>query len=723
MTYALHKHNISRALQKKYVFFNKDGTPVSSTDSAKIVAKMEAQNPDFASRQEQFTGWINDFMKAWAVDTGLMSENMHLMLKDMYNHYVPTNRSFQDHEELFGGGYGGKGFVDKSKPTKRAQKGGSTRDIVDLQESVVQLVTKTVRTAKMNEVGQELVKAIQSNAAMNEIASIVDKPDINVDNVVRVLVDGEPLFVEVHNKQLLEMLEQVHTAEFDKVTEVVRKINGGVKQLITSKNPLFAITNTMRDYQTYMVNSTEVNVFKRWNNIGKAVKQVAKDIKGQLNENDTMFIYKAMGVGGSGIMAKDNARTVSNITGKKAIVNKNTGAIEGYKEFGPLHKGWNKFNELLEVVTGSTETTFRLAEFIGAMERGATPEEATLKAMEVTVDFNRSGDYTRQVDAYVKYLNAGVQGLDRLGRQLKKHPIQTINRSAMHIALPALLLAGINSGDDEYEMLSDRVKDNNFLIPLYLFGGEEGKYLKLPKAREYGIVAMLCERLVYGRGFDGLGTSVMENIAPANPITDNIIFDIARAYDDEAKDFAGRYIVPASMQDLDAKEQYDEDTTVLAKKLGQMLNFSPKKIDYYLDGYTGIIGDLLMPLLTPSTYANKDDVASKLLAPVTNKFVSDNAYSSGVSSTYYDNLDTVTKLINSEQSGMSTAEKRAYTSPTEEIKNYVKKEYGDDIDDLTAMLKDDSLSNKEKRELRRLRNKAYKKANELYSLLLPPKNS
>ena len=723
MTYALHKHNISRALQKKYVFFNKDGTPVSSTDSAKIVAKMEAQNPDFASRQEQFTGWINDFMKAWAVDTGLMSEDMHSMLKEMYNHYVPTNRSFQDHEELFGGGYGGKGFVDKSKPTKRAQKGGSSRDIVDLQESVVQLVTKTVRTAKMNEVGQELVKAIQSNAAMNEIASIVDKPDINVDNVVRVLVDGEPVFVEVHNKQLLEMLEQVHTAEFDKVTEVVRKINGGVKQLITSKNPLFAISNTMRDYQTYMVNSTEANVFKRWNNIGKAVKQVAKDIKGELNENDTMFIYKAMGVGGSGIMAKDNARTVANITGKKAVVNKNTGAIEGYKEFGPLHKGWNKFNELLEVVTGSTETTFRLAEFIGAMERGATPEEATLKAMEVTVDFNRSGDYTRQVDAYVKYLNAGVQALDRLGRQLKKHPIQTINRSAMHIVLPALLLAGINGGDEEYEMLSDRVKDNNFLIPLYLFGGEEGKYLKLPKSREYGIVAMLAERLVYGRGFDNFGTSIMENIAPANPITDNIIFDIARAYDDEAKDFAGRYIVPASMQDLDAKEQYDEDTTVLAKKLGQMLNFSPKKIDYYLDGYTGIIGDLLMPLLTPSTYANKDDVASKLLAPVTNKFVSDNAYSSGVSSTYYDNLDTVTKLINSEQSGMSTAEKRAYTSPTEEIKNYVNEEYGNDIDDLTAMLKDDSLSNKEKRELRRLRNKAYKKANELYSLLLPPKNS
>ena len=264
---------------------------------------------------------------------------------------------------------------------------------------------------------------------------------------------------------------------------------------------------------------------------------------------------------------------------------------------------------------------------------------------------------------------------------------------------------------------------NNFLIPLYLFGGEEGKYLKLPKAREYGIVAMLCERLVYGRGFDGLGTSVMENIAPANPVTDNIIFDIARAYDDEAKDFAGRYIVPSSMQDLDPREQYDEDTTVLAKKLGQMLNFSPKKIDYYLDGYTGIIGDLLMPFLTPSTYTNKDDVASKLLAPVTNKFVSDNAYSSGVSSAYYDNLDTVTKLINSEQAGMTTAEKRAYTSSTEEIKNYVKEEYGDDIDDLTAMLKDDSLTNEEKRTIRRLRNKAYKKANELYSLLLPPKNS
>ena len=722
MEYALHKHNISRALQGKYVFFKEDGTPIHSNESAKIVKEMEAKNPDFANRQAELTGWINQFMKVWAVDTGLMSEDMHSMLKEMYNHYVPTNRSFQDHEELFGGGYGGKGFVDKSKPTKKAQQGGSARDIIDLQESIVNLATKTVRTAKMNEVGQELVKAVRQNPAMSNLASIVAKPDTNVDNIVRVLENGEPVYVEIYDKQLLEMVEQIHSPEYGAITEVVKRFNGGVKALITSKNPLFAITNTLRDYQTYMVNSTEPNVFKRWGNIGKAINLIAKDLKQQDISNTEYGLYKAMGIGGSGIMAKDNGKTVSNITGKKAIINKQTGAIEGYKEFGKIKKGWNKFNEGLEILTGSTETTFRLAEFLGAIERGESVEDATLKAMEVTVDFARGGDVTKSVDAYVKYLNAGVQGLDRFARQVKNHPVQTLTRSIVHIAAPALIFTAFNAGDDEYEMLDDRTKDNNFLIPLKLFGGEEGQYLKLPKAREYGMVAMLAERLIYGRGFENFGRTIRENMLPPNPITDNIIFDASRAFDNEAKDFAGRYIVPKALQDLPAREQYDDDTTIVAKWLGQLTGMSPKKIDYYLDGYTGIIGDTLQPLLMPSTYAVEGDEVSKILAPFRKKFVADNAYNSSASSSYYDGLDKLQQIINVEQKDMSTEEKKAYTSETEAFKKYINDSYGKDITDMGKILKDKSLSEAEKRQLRQYRNNAMKMANEEIKLFLSPKN-
>lgn len=722
MEYALHKHNISRALQGKYIFFKEDGTPIHSNESAKIVKEMEAKNPDFANRQAELTGWINQFMKVWAVDTGLMSEDFHSMLKEMYNHYVPTNRSFQDHEELFGGGYGGKGFVDKSKPTKRAQQGGSSRDIIDLQESIVNLATKTVRTAKMNEVGQELVKAVRQNPAMSNLASIVAKPDNNVDNVVRVLDNGEPVYVEIHNKQLLEMIEQIHSPEYGALTEVVKKFNGGVKALITSKNPLFAITNTLRDYQTYMINSTEGNVFKRWSNVRKAINLIAKELKNQDISNTEYGLFKAMGISGSGIMAKDNSKTLSNITGKKAVVNKQTGAIEGYKEFGKIKKGWNKFNEGLEILTSSTETAFRLAEFLGAIERGESVEDATLKAMEITVDFARGGDITKSVDAYVKYLNAGVQGLDRLARQVKNHPVQTLTRSIAHIAAPALVLAAFNAGDDEYEMLDDRTKDNNFLIPLKLFGGEEGQYLKLPKAREYGMVAMFAERLVYGRGFENLGRSIRDNLAPPSAISDNIIFDLARAGDNEAKDFAGRYIVPKALQDLPAREQYDDDTTIVAKWLGQLTGMSPKKIDYYLDGYTGIIGDTLQPLLMPSTYAVEGDEVSKILSPFRKKFVADNAYSSGASSSYYDGLDKLQQMINVEQKDMSTEEKKAYTSETEAFKKYINDSYGKDITDMGKILKDKSLSEAEKRQLRQYRNNAMKMANEEIKLFLSPKN-
>lgn len=728
MEYTLHKHNIARALAGKYVFFKEDGAPMSSTDSAKIVKQFESKYKDFADRQQELTGWINKFMEVWAVDTGLMSSDFHHMLKTLYNNYVPTNRSFLEHEELFGGGYGGKGFVDKSKTTKKAEKGGSDRNIIDIQESVVNLVAKTVRTAKMNEVGQELVKAVESNPAMKDLAEIVEKPNVNVDNVVRVLVGGEAVYVKVHNKSLLEMLEQVHTAEFHGLERISRNCLGFVKQLITSKNPFYAITNTARDYQTYMINSTEANLMKRWGAIGKAVKAIKSNTK-------EYQLYKAMGVAGSGMMAKNNTKTVENLTNLKSVIDKDTGALLGKKDLtnakdlqSRVIKGWKNFNDAIEIITGTSETTFRLAEFISSMERGMDIEEATLNAMDVTVDFSRAGDYSRHIDSGVMYFNSGVQGIDKIARQIGKYPIQTVVRSIVHVAGPAVLLAALHSDDDDYKMLDNRTKDNNFLIPMYLLGGEEGQYLKIPKSREYGVIAALTERLIYGRGeegsFDDLLRSVKENIAPNGVFTSNIITELAKAGDNDGKDFAGRYIIPKHLQEFekDKWRQYDDNTTVLAKHLGKLLNFSPKYIDYYLDSYSGVIGDLVMPLLTPSTYSTQEnDTVQNVLAPIRKKFVADNAYSSSATSKYYDSLNELSSIVNAEQDGLTASEKRKYTSEAKEFTKAINKTYGEDIKTLNDMLKDDTLSNREKRRVRQARNEAMKQANEAINRFLKPK--
>ena len=79
--------------------------------------------------------------------------------------------------------------------------------------------------------------------------------------------------------------------------------------------------------------------------------------------------------------------------------------------------------------------------------------------------------------------------------------------------------------------------------------------------------------------------------------------------------------------------QYDERTTEIAKGIGKLLNASPKQIDYLINSYTGIIGDIVQPLTT------KGGDVSKV---VTTQFISDPLYSNQSLTDFYDNYDKVT---------------------------------------------------------------------------------
>ena len=84
--------------------------------------------------------------------------------------------------------------------------------------------------------------------------------------------------------------------------------------------------------------------------------------------------------------------------------------------------------------------------------------------------------------------------------------------------------------------------------------------------------------------------------------------------------------------------KYDETTSEIGKYLAKMLNeqpmeelkLSPKDIDYLIDSYTGIIGDLTLPMVT------KDKKTTGFLK---NKFIVDSVYSNKDVSDFYDNVN------------------------------------------------------------------------------------
>lgn len=81
-------------------------------------------------------------------------------------------------------------------------------------------------------------------------------------------------------------------------------------------------------------------------------------------------------------------------------------------------------------------------------------------------------------------------------------------------------------------------------------------------------------------------------------------------------------------------ERYDESTDVFSKFVGGKLGLSPKKINTLIDSYTGVIGDIALPLLTPTKTTGKN--------PLTKAFKLDTVMTNNLSEKFYDVSDELT---------------------------------------------------------------------------------
>lgn len=662
MNYVLQKHNIDRAREGKPVYMD-----FTSDESARAVSLLDKQYPHYKALNDRIVKFLNDFESEWGNKSGLISDDLWQQLQDTYKNYVPTQRAFSNLEQGVSA-TNGRGFVNQTTPLNKAT--GSDRDVNNPIENIMNLVNRTVRTARYNEVGQELLTVVKKDPVKFKDLVEILPDDIqinpNVNNVVSVLVEGKPVNLQIKDKNLLGALEAIHKANVGDIEKVFKKVTSGFKALITTKNPVFAVRNIFRDIPTYLINSKEDNLFKAIGNLGGAVKDIATN-------SETYQQYKALGGGGSNFFNSERpAKSYEELIGRKPITTKG-GEVLGFKDINPVKKALKAVGEKVEKLNNITEAAPRLAEFKNSLGKGSSIERAMFDAADVTTNFSRGGDITKHADSFVPYLNASVQGLDKLFRQVKEKPVQTIIKGTAVVTGPTLLLNYVNKDNENYKQLDNRTKDN-----YYLFPREDGTFIKIPKSREYGaILSSLVERLIRqyngeDNAFKGYGNTLATNFSPTNPIENNILSPIMNLKSN--KDFANRDIVPRAMiEDKRSKYlQYDERTTEVAKWFAAEakkvnLDLSPKQIDYIIKSYTGVVAQLGQPALTRSTMEGGNTI-EKLLKPVTTQFVADPLYSNQTMTDFYDNKEnlrntaTDKNLLENIPSKSVTPEEKQYNS-------------------------------------------------------------
>lgn len=693
--YMQNKHNISRMTLEER-FENSKNKPVnglSVEESRTKVAEYEKNHPEFVKYASDLRQFWNAFTKAWLVDSGMITQQQLDRMNEMYPDYIPTFRA--DKTNASPGGVFGKNI---KTPNVVGKAKGGTSGIVPLQQSFAIQIDRIVRAVRKNDLGNALATfaGIEPELAASLGVAEADTPIESID-VTRAIFDEEVAdnLKQVENGdytltyyrngeantlnisedvfgalRLLQNSSGLEDGTLKMAVDSIRQATSPMKSLITGSNPVFALANVTRDFFTYMVNGmgNPVAMTSNW------FKALHDSIKG----SETLNQYRAMGGSQSGYFNATEGMS-------KNIANPKTG--NKIKDVaGKIKRAPNAFNETLEMTT-------RYAEYLNNIKKyGNTPEgrrKAALAAADVTVNFSRSGPVTKNLDAATMYLNAGVQGLDNVYRHVKNNPLQTLAKGTIALTIPQLILSFINKDNPYYDELNDRTKDTYFVLPNFFDTDEKGvpkTFIKLPKTQQYGVwfstffdrVFTAMEKdIPLEEAFKGFGETVATNFTPSSPITGNIFSPISQNLPSN-KDFANRNIVSSSFiyKNTPPEYQYDAKTSNFARGVAAVgkhlpdvgpLKYldSPQQVDYLLDSYTGIAGDVLQNATAPKNKgSNVFETAQNVLlnsikGPFESRFSANPVYSSK----YVDELYDATDKAASELAALEYAGKNPKASP------------------------------------------------------------
>lgn len=600
MTYLYHWHNVDRMAESvnKPVF----GEDITSDISRQEINKILEIYPEFEEFGKKV--WkFNDNLLQMRVDGGLISQESADYMRKLYPHYVPT---FREKTKTGTSPLFGRGNVSVNQTIKSA-KGGES-NLAPIDESIAKQVIQVVPTARLNSMLMQIQDASITSGKtsdFNLIESSADKLglDINIDeaeaeavtlnqtksaNTISYYYNGERVTAETSKnfyRGVDAFAPQAESVTTNPILAGLTKINTFFKKTVTSWNPFFSFwRNPMRDIQ-------EAGLYTK-HPLATFAKNYARARKEITSNGAYWQEAKAAGIERSSVYSYEKGLSL---------------------------KTDNKFKQMLSKVENASNTIEmmpRLAEYISSREAGASIEQALLDAGDVTVNFGRTGTFTKSLNSTIMpFLNPSIQGFSKLvraftGKDAAQSWVNLIVRAAM-LGIGATMLNDLLNGDDEdYEDLSDYVKESNYVIKL-----GDGEFLKIPKGRVSSVLGGIYlrgKRSANGESdaWEGFISDALSQVSPVDSATRFIWSPVTDVKNNAT--WYGGVIENESWDDTAPADRYDETTSTIAISLGKMFNYSPIKIQYLMEQYLGVFADVILPATTPQ--AETDMITSNFIA-------------------------------------------------------------------------------------------------------------
>ena len=746
--YMVLKHSMDRDAVKESKNQVLAESEFSTEERRKKARQIEQEHPEFVATNKRFQKWRRLFLETYLADNGFLGTQEEAMafldtLDAKYPNYVPTRRVKDGKTEK---PTGGRTF-DIMTAT------GSTEAIIHPFDTFVGMVNSITAMVADNENKKAFVRMFDTfrgirdgqpgagfgllaaehipdiervsvptdgmrNRVQNLLREIGTDPDailkvgeiigdeavtyrgtgkVDMDNMITVrMEDGSRRYFEIYNPELFALLSATGTMGSSELLHAASVLTRTMSMLTTGSNPVFALTNAMRDFQNSVNYGSWATSY-----LDGAVKWLGA-LSDVIRHGEASKEYEALGGGGWQMFDTATKKGAEQVRGE---------VFKGYNKSSAGRRARSVGRKIFSIATMEKvneviEKTSRLAEYkYGKHDRATTSGriEAFLAAQDVTVDFSRHGNssLTRDLKTLVPFFNASMQGIYRTARQATAQEsdramtrfAKTIVNGVLASALANGLLLKYMDDDEkeEYANMSGDLKAKHMFLPNFapdIFGN--APLIRIPLDQNpvmYAINGAVSNFIWHGQTDNEL---VIETAALADVILDNLnpvsgtILDPLIATQTN-KNWYGSNIVPTYLQSYDETNQYTEETPTpfiaassALSKVG--IKISPMMLQYMAQQYTGYIGQTVIPAL-PSE-KNKDNILSgvlnALIATSRKRLTSDPLVSNGVVSQVYDSYNTLSEVYKAGTSkrnfvvphiseGLSDREKRRAVNEADDL--------------------------------------------------------
>jgi len=513
---------------------------------------------------------------------------------------------------------------------------------------------------------------------INSTKEVVDSK-INVlnrykDNVFPVRINGKDryIFFNAKDPRALRMVQALKNLDVEQVSSVVGilgQFTRWFKNVNTQYNPIFGFVNLNRDIQGAMLNLSTTPIKGQQKAVlagvlpaMRGVLNVLRDERKGITDTQGPWAQLFKDARANGFQTGYRESLVRTAEEKKFIQNtldkiKDNNAK---KAFGYIVNSLSDFNDMME-------NAIRLSAYKVALDKGLSKQDAAILAKDLTVNFDKKGQLTSNINSLYAFFNASVQGTERIARTLTGPAGRKIIYGGIIAGgVQGVMLALAGYGDDDPP---EFVRERNFIVPL-----AGGKYVTIPYPLGFNIFPNFgrtaVELWLYGKPGErmaNLSAAVADSFNPLGSTGFSLQTITPTALDPlmavgQNKDAFGRPIFrpDRSTNPTPGYTRSRESSSEISKQLAYYLNlasggskyqkgyYSPTadEIDYYGGQLTGGIGREIMKVGQAIKSTTTGEELPSYRIPLAGRFYGETGSQAAISQRFYKNI---TEMANYEQ--------------------------------------------------------------------------